>query len=216
MEAGDILIIQEKPKKKSPIRKKSDGDTRIVVIYKLEIAETKFLYIGSTQDFTQRKKLHKISCANNLNPESKNRNRNCPLYSEINRNGGWSKVTMSPLEEFEATSTIQSRIREQYWIDKIQIARRDAVLMNSVRAFVTPEQIIESTRKYHETNREERNAKCLATNSKKMTCGCGVEHSVGDKSRHLKTAKHIAWEKAKDQEFIDRLDNEMDKIIEKK
>jgi hypothetical protein len=76
------------------------------------------------------------------------------------------------------------------------------------------EEISARMAKYREEHREELNAKNLEHNSKKMTCPCGSEHNVGHKSRHLKSAKHIAWEQAKDQEFVDRLEKEMNEIIE--
>ena len=71
-----------------------------------------------------------------------------------------------------------------------------------------------SLAKYYEEHCEEVKAKNRERSSKKMTCPCGIEHRVGEKSRHIKTAKHIAWEQAKDQEFADRLENEMNELIE--
>jgi hypothetical protein len=221
MESGDVIII-DKPKRKSPTPKKKEGEERTVIIYKLEITGTNFLYVGHTESYKQRLDNHRTACRANLNPNALNRNGKCQVYSEINRNGGWEKVTMTPVEEFVSKNTVQSRIREQYWIDKIQIARRDAVMMNSVRAFVTPEQTAEMNRKtaakYHQEHREEEKAKAAKhyekDREKKVTCPCGSEHIIRQKSQHLKSAKHIAWEKAKDQEFVDRLENEMDKIIE--
>jgi hypothetical protein len=47
-----------------------------------------------------------------------------------------------------------------------------------------------------------------------MTCPCGSELSKGGKSDHLKSKKHIAWERAKDKEFNDRLEKEMNELIE--
>jgi len=214
MEAGDV-IIQDKPKRKTPVPKKKEGEERTVVIYKLEIAGTNFLYVGHTENFKQRLDNHRAACKYNLDPNSLIKNGKCQLYVEINRNGGWAKVVMSPVEEFVSKNKVQSRIREQYWIDKIQVARRDAVMMNGCYAYVSPEQRAEQQAKYREEHREELNAKCIERNSKKMTCACGVEHNVGDKSRHLKTKKHIAWEQAKDQEFVNRLENEMKELIEK-
>jgi len=217
MEAGDV-IIQDKPKRKTPTPKKKEGEERTVVIYKLEISGTNFLYVGHTENFKQRLDNHRKACKSNLDPSALNNNKNCPLYSEINKQGGWTRVAMTPVEEFVSKNKIQSRIREQYWIDKIQIARRDAVMMNGVSAYSSPEQKAEINRKnaakFYAEHREEANTKCIERNSKKMTCACGVEHNVGDKSRHLKTKKHIAWEQAKDQEFADRLEREMNKIIE--
>jgi len=214
MEAGDV-IIQDKPKRKTPVPKKKEGEERTVVIYKLEIAGTNFLYVGHTENFKQRLDNHRKACKSNLDPSALNNNKNCPLYSEINRNGGWPKVVMSPVDEFVSKNKVQSRIREQYWIDKIQVARRDAMMMNGCPAYVSPEQQAKNVAKYRDENREELNAKNLERNNKKMTCACGSEHNVGGKSEHLKTKKHIAWEKAKDQEFADRLEKEMKELIEK-
>jgi hypothetical protein len=198
MEAGDVIII-DKPKRKSPTPKKKEGEERTVIIYKLEITGTNFLYVGHTEDFKQRLDNHRKACKSNLDPNALNNNKNCPLYFEINKQGGWPKVVMTPVEEFVTKNKIQSRIREQYWIDKIQVARKDAVMMNGCPAYSSPEQTAEQ---------------CVERKSKRMTCGCGAVHCVVVKARHLKTAKHIAWEKAKDQEFVDRLENEMNKIIE--
>jgi hypothetical protein len=213
MEAGDVIIM-DKPKRKSPTPKKKEGEERTVVIYKIEIPGTNFLYVGHTESYKQRLDNHRTACKSNLNPDSRSQNKNCPLYVEINRNGGWPKVVMTPVEEFVSKNKVQSRIREQYWIDKIQVARRDAVMMNGAPAYSSPEQRAENVAKYREEHREELNAKCLEINSKKMTCPCGVEHNVGHKSQHLNSKKHIAWEKAKDQEFVNRLENEMNEIIE--
>jgi len=213
MEAGDV-IIQDKPKKKTPTPKKKEGEERTVVIYKIEISGTNFLYVGHTESYKQRLDNHRTACKANLDPDSRSQNKNCPLYIEINKQGGWTKVTMTPVEEFVSKNKVQSRIREQYWIDKIQVARRDAVMMNGCPAYVSPEQKAENLFKYRDENREEVNAKAREYSSKRMTCPCGVEHRAGDKSDHLKTKKHIAWEQAKDQEFADRLEREMDKLIE--
>jgi len=214
MEAGDVIIQNDKPKRKTPVPKKKEGEERTVIIYKLEIIGTNFLYVGHTEDFNQRLKNHRIACKANLDPNALSRTKNFPLYVEINKQGGWKKVVMSPVEEFVSKNKVQSRIREQYWIDKIQVARRDAVMMNGCSAYLSPEQRAEYVAKYNAEHRESHNAKNREYSSKRMTCPCGVEHRVGGKSEHLKSVKHIKWEKAKDQEFVDRLENEMDKIIE--
>ena len=218
MEAGDVIIIDE-PKKRTRNPKKKEGEERTVIIYKLEITGTNFLYVGHTENFKQRLDNHRAACQYNLDPNSLIKNGKCHLYVEINRNGGWPKVVMTPVEEFVSKNKVQSRIREQYWIDKIQVARRDAVMMNSCRAFITPEQTAEAARiwaaEHYQEHRVELNAKCLERNSKRMTCPCGAEHCVGGKSHHLKSKKHIAWERDKDQEFNDRLDKEMNELIDK-
>lgn len=221
MESGDVIIIDE-PKKRTRNHKKKDGESRTVIIYKLEITGTNFLYVGHTESYKQRVDNHRSACKANLDSNALNRNGKCPVYSEINRNGGWEKVTMTPVEEFVSKNKVQSRIREQYWIDKIQIARRDAVMLNSCRAFVTPEQTAEDMRKSaakrYEEHREENKAKAAKyyeeNRENRVTCPCGSEHILRNKYQHLKSAKHIAWERAKDQEFVNRLENEMNELIE--
>jgi predicted GIY-YIG superfamily endonuclease len=219
--------VLEKPKRKSPTPKKKDGEPREVVIYKIEIDGTNFLYVGHTEDFDQRENNHKKACRHNLLPESKNQGKNSPLYGEINRNGGWVKVKMSPMEKFVSTGKLESRIKEQYWIDKIQVARRDAVMMNGCRAYLSPEQnrayraehrispeqnrayraehrdeLNAKAAEYHAEHRDELNAKCLARNLQKMTCACGVEHNKGGKTMHLKSKKHINWVKANETKSV--------------
>lgn len=221
MESGDVIII-DKPKRKSPTPKKKDGEERTVIIYKLEITGTNFLYVGHTESYKQRLDNHRTACRANLNPNALSQNRKCPLYVEINKHGGWEKVTMTPVEEFVSKNKVQSRIREQYWIDKIQVARRDAVMLNGCRAFITPEQTAEINRKtsakYHQEHREE--AKAIAAKhyeedrKKKVICPCGSEYILKHKSQHLKTAKHIKWERDIDQKFNDRLEKEMNELIE--
>jgi predicted GIY-YIG superfamily endonuclease len=199
--------------KRTRVEKKKDGEPREVVIYKIEIDGTNFLYVGHTEDFDQREDNHKKACRHNLLPESKNKTKNNPLYCEINRNGGWVKVKMSPMEKFVSTGKLESRIKEQYWIDKIQVARRDAVMMNGCRAYISPEQTLAyraehrdernaKSAEYRAEHRDELNAKCLAHNSKKMTCACGVEHSKGNKFAHLKSKKHLDWVKANETKSI--------------
>ena len=205
--------------KRTRVEKKKDGEPREVIIYKIEIDGTNFLYVGHTEDFDQREYNHKKACQHNLLRESKNHTAHSPLYCEINRNGGWGKAKMSPMEKFISTGKLESRIKEQHWIDKIQVARRDAVMMNACRAYCSPEEIksnaAEYYAEYHVKHRVEHNAKNLARNLKRMTCICGREITVGSKSKHLKTAKHNRWVVAEDQKFADRLDKEMAELLEK-
>lgn len=179
--------VVEKPKR-TRIEKKKEGEPREVIIYKIEIPGTNFLYVGHTEDFNQREDNHRAACRHNLNPQSKNKSKNSLLYCEINKNGGWEKATMSPMEKFISHDKIESRIREQFWIDKIQVVRRDSIMMNTCRAYNSPEE--------YERQRLAHNAQCLLINSQKITCACGKEHSKGFKSGHLKSKKHLDWVKA--------------------
>jgi predicted GIY-YIG superfamily endonuclease len=138
--------------------KKKEGEEREVIIYKIEIDGTDFLYVGSTQDFEQRKKNHSAACIHNLNPNSKSRNAKLKLYNEINKCGGWNKAIMTPIEKIIVSKKIDALIREQYWIDKIQVARSDSIMLNGHRAHVSDEILAQNiknqSKKYYEQNKE--------------------------------------------------------------
>ena len=194
-------------------------------IYKIVCKDPKIkdCYVGNTCNWIKRKSLHKHS----VNHES-NKGHNNKKSVTIRNNGGWENWEMVLIENFPCKNDLEARSKEREWFEKL------GATMNSRCPMTTKEEkaeyndkffaeyrqenrekIAEYKAEYRQANREELNAKCLERNSKRMTCGCGVEHNVGDKSRHLKSAKHIAWERDIDQEFNDRLDKEMDKIIDK-
>jgi len=193
-------------KKKTHISKKKEGEDRDMIIYKIEIAGTDFLYVGSTQDYEQRKTNHCSACRHNLNPESKNMSKNAPLYNEINKHGGWEKVTMTPVEKINVKYIIDGRIREQYWIDKIQVARRDAVMLNCCSAYVTPEIRQERIKKNQ--------AQTLKRNNTRVICDCGKEFSLGNKLAHQKSKNHQKWIKEEDEKFAKRLDEELTALLD--
>lgn len=72
-------------------------------------------YVGSTTDIVKRKCCHKSRCHNQTDKRY-----NYSLYQTIRDNGGWTNWTMMPLEEYPCENSIQQRIREQYWIDKLK------------------------------------------------------------------------------------------------
>lgn len=156
-------------------------------------------YVGSTCSWIKRKALHKQS----VNCE-KNAEYNYKKATIIRENGGWNNWEMVLIENYPCKTDLEARAKEREWFEKL------GATMNSQTPLRTPEELIaynikyreehreEQTAyaaKYHEENRESRNAKCLAKNLKKMTCACGKEHTKGFKSGHLKSKKHIEWEK---------------------
>jgi len=79
------------------------------IIYK--IWQDDDFYVGSTTDFTNRKRSHKCSCKIS----------NLKIYQTIREKGGWIAWQMTPLEEYkECKSQIEARIREEEWRVKIQ------------------------------------------------------------------------------------------------
>jgi hypothetical protein len=88
--------------------------SKTYIIYKIKSLDQSidYCYIGSTQNFTKRKSLHKC-CCNNINKKTK-------LYNTIRENGGWGKFEMTPIEEYVCDTSLQAHIREQYYINLIE------------------------------------------------------------------------------------------------
>jgi len=115
----------------------------IYTIYIIMIAD--YTYIGSTRDFKQRKIRHKH---NFFNDTCKAYNRK--LYQSIRENGGWDVVEIKPIEEFECETSVQARIREQFWV------REYNATLNMIRAHRTEEE--------HKQSQREHTAKYMAAN----------------------------------------------------
>jgi group I intron endonuclease len=83
-----------------------------------------YSYVGSTQNFSKRKSRHKQNCN-----DGSRKDHNIHLYKFIREYCGWDNFEMVPLEEYECDTILQSRIREQFWIDRIKS------MLNSRKAF---------------------------------------------------------------------------------
>jgi hypothetical protein len=90
--------------------------TETYVMYKIVCNDKSITdcYVGSTKAFRQRKSSHKFNCNN----ECSNRY-SLKLYVVIRNNGGWDNWSVVPIEEFKCDNILQSRIREQYWIETL-------------------------------------------------------------------------------------------------
>ncbi len=180
--------------------------TYIIYEIKCNDENVEFNYVGHTTNFRNRKNAHKSQC-NNVN----NNKYNLKIYKCIRENGNWDNWSMNPLEEYECETTMQARIREQYWLNEKQAK------LNSVRAFTTLEQdralekitkkqfridnkehveqrekqyridnkesIKEYKRQYQLNNKERLN--------KKGVCECGANFTQINKPRHTKSPKHL-------------------------
>ncbi len=169
-------------------------------------------YVGSTQNFRVRKSEHKSAC-NNVN----DKRFNLKLYSTIRENGNWINWQMLPIEEYKCENKLQSRIREQYWIDL-----KDSKL-NSRKSYISEEQITQYYKEhrnqyrithkeelnqykqqYHIENRNEILAKSKQKYSEnrdeisekrkqiKYNCECGVCLRKTEKAKHEKKPRNIS------------------------
>jgi hypothetical protein len=122
-----------------------------LVIYKIKCNEESVLefYVGSTTCFRTRKSRHK---SNSEKDKQK-------VYEMIRANGGWENWTMTPLEEYPCNSSVEARIREEYWRETLQAK------LNSNRAYLSDEARVERDKQY-QTQYYHDNAEKLLTYQK--------------------------------------------------
>ena len=87
------------------------------------------LYVGSTTNLTQRKYEHKSTCNNETD-----KSYNFPVYVMIRANGGWNNFVMKPVKEFPCENIIQLIIEEE------RIRKEMKANLNTIRAYITPEE----------------------------------------------------------------------------
>ena len=181
------------------------------IIYK--IWKDDDFYVGSTTDFTNRKRQHK----NNSNNEKCN----FKIYQTIRENGGWIAWKMTPLEEYkECQSQIEARIREEEWRVKLNAN------LNIYKAYCSKEEKKEYMIQYHQEHKDEEKeyskkyrqehkeeeqkyrqeckeelkiylAQYYQNHKEKLNakfeCECGGKYIHQGKSRHEKTKKHQTY-----------------------
>ena len=114
----------------------------------------KCCYVGSTANFSDRKRSHIKNCNN---PNLKEYN--YKIYETIRENGGWENWKMVIIGEAKEISLTQSRILEQNYIDELEAK------MNTIRAYTSTEQRNEQKKTYskeydkirYENNKEQEN-----------------------------------------------------------
>ena len=171
------------------------------VIYKLccKDPEIKDIYIGSTTNFRNRKNQHKSKC----NKEKCNRR----VYNCIRDNGNWENWDMVMIEEYkDCMSKLQLEKKERYYIETLcatlniciptrtnkeyLVSSRDKRLEKmTIYRNENKEKIKILKQKHYQKNKE----KIKKKNREKNNCSCGGSYSYSDKSRHLKTKKHIKY-----------------------
>ena len=81
------------------------------IIYKIycEDESVDYEYIGSTLNFTQRKRCHKVRCNNTTSTHY-----NYKVYRTIREHGGWDNWRMTEIEKYLCADKTELRIREEY------------------------------------------------------------------------------------------------------
>ena len=145
-------------------------------------------YIGSTEDIEGRKTKHKSSC-NNINDPIEY---NYKVYQYIRSNGGWDNF------EFEIIDTIIFSETDRLLYEN-KLMKLYGSTLNARRAIITKEERKEYDKEYRETHREyfkeyyeTHKEEINNKRNKKIVCEvCGGKYTVNNKSKHLKSKKHI-------------------------
>ena len=156
-------------------------DYKKCVIYTIRTGEG--LYVGSTCNFNNRKYEHKSTMNN-----EKSKGYNIKLYQTIRENdGAWD---MQPHSEYPCNSKIEMNIEEE------RIRKELNANLNMYSCFQTKEERL----KYHQEQDSKRRLNPVRNQYIKtylknwdsiMICECGASHKKSNKSRHLKTQRHI-------------------------
>jgi hypothetical protein len=100
-----------------------------IVIYKIVCnnLDIKYLYIGSTTNFSKRKSSHKSDFKNE-------KKMNLKVYKMIRENGGWDNWDMIEIEKYPCKDNNEARSRERYWVEK------ENSTLNSYKPYVSKEE----------------------------------------------------------------------------
>ncbi len=105
------------------------------------------VYVGSTTNFSQRKRGHKYSCN-----KEEGKHFTIPIYCHIRNNGGFGCFEVIPIKSLKLENKTELLIAEQEELDKHQ------TLVNSCKAHRTIEERriynIKSNKKWYENNTE--------------------------------------------------------------
>ena len=109
------------------------------IIYKLiNYDYPDLVYVGSTTNYTNRKRHHKESCFN-----EKSKNHNLKVYTNIRENDGWENWNMIKISDYTCNNKREEELEEHKYMMELKAS------MNSHRASRTQKQ-------YREVNKEKK------------------------------------------------------------
>jgi hypothetical protein len=122
-----------------------DYSKTIIYVIKCKDENVENEYVGSTTNFSRRKREHKSRC-NNINSKY----HNLKIYQFIRENRGWGNWDMIIIEEYPCENKRQTELKEE----EIRVERKATLNMN--RAFRTEEQHKEQIKTWNENNEKEK------------------------------------------------------------
>jgi len=119
------------------------------LIYKLCCNDTniKEEYVGSTTDFTERKRCHKKNCNN---PNSKEYNYN--VYQFIRENGGFENWSMVLVEKYPCNDILELKSRERHFIELLETRLNSQIPMRTDKEYRDANK--DKSKNYYEENKE--------------------------------------------------------------
>ena len=144
-----------------------------IVMYKIVCNDLniKDIYVGSTTDFTRRKREHRSRC---------NTNSLIKIYTIINANSGWTNWTMIEIEKYPCSDGNEARARERYWYELLQPT------MNMIKPIFTSNDLKEKKKEYRTDNKEYLNAysKEYRTDNKEYFNAYNKEYRTNNKEKN--------------------------------
>jgi hypothetical protein len=175
------------------------------VMYKIvsKDLDSKFIYVGSTTNFTKRKNNHKSNCKN-----ENNNTYTCKLYKTIRENNGWDNFQMIKIENYPCDDKNDCLSRERYWYERYNANLNHQVPNRSNKEYYKDKKVelLEKQKIYNKLNKE----KISKKQNKKYNCICGGKYTNCHKSHHLITLKHQTWLQKQNNDSESSSDNSSD------
>ena len=158
---------------------KKNIDYSKTIIYKIVCKDVniKDFYIGSTTNFTNRKRQHKNIAINDTVKS------HYYVYVFINQNGGWDNFDMIEVEKYNASDHNDALKRERYWFEELNATLNKQIPSRTQDEYETMRNKAPKRTEYKKKNDKEHQVK--------ITCECGCIVSKRHISEHKKTQKHL-------------------------
>ena len=144
-----------------------------IYIIKSKDVNIKKVYIGSTCNFSNRKRVHKSNCNN---PNCKEYNYN--VYRYIRENNGWNEWQMTIVKNFPCNNK-----------SELEAEELKTILEFGFDNLLNKQQPTRTQKQWYEDNKD----KIKEKKKKKFTCECGGIYTQSNKARHFKTKKHLKY-----------------------
>ncbi len=154
-------------------------------------------YVGHSTNVVKRRNKHKSASHN-----EKAKGYNLSVYKFLRAHGGFANWQLLVIEQLAMADGIAAALRERHWTEHFK-----ATLNSNVQGRTDAEYYADHVEekaaygaKYHVDHREE-SLKRFAAYSKahearlkeKHDCACGGKYVTNSKSKHNKTARHVAY-----------------------